>query len=147
MRRLFGGVMSNSTEKDWPQLAQEMNDAEISMPSEALATNRVTEMGPVSRFLHPDAYAVTSPFGTIAFNRALIEKDKQNLGDVVTHELTHIGQGKSAFLKKYVPGGLDKLEQEAVNREAMRPVRRNDVYLRPKIQTGPSSSSLKKKEK
>lgn len=139
----MGGVMSDSTAKNWPQLEQEVADAEVNMPNESQATNRVYEMGPVTRFLHPDAYAMTSPLGTIAFNRGLIEQDKQNLGDVVTHELTHIGQGKSAFFKKFQTGGLNKLEDEAVNKEAMRPIRRDDVYLRP--EKGIDTTPTKKK--
>lgn len=140
----MGGVMSDSTAKNWPQLESEIADAEINMPNESQATNRVFEMGPVTRTLYPDAYAMTGPLGTIGFNRGLIEQDKQNLGDVVTHELTHIGQGKQAFYKKYLPGGLSALENEAVNKEAMRPIRRDDVYLSPE-NTGIDVSPTKKK--
>jgi hypothetical protein len=130
MRRLMGGVMSDSTAQNWPALSQEVANAEINMPAESQATNRVFEMGPISRTLYPDTYAMTGPLGTIGFNRQLIEQDKQNLGDVVTHELTHVGQGMRGF-NRYIPGGRQELENEAVNAEAMRPIRREDVYLPP----------------
>lgn len=141
----MGGVMSDSLSKEWPALAGEVANSEINMPDESQATNRVVEMGPISKLLYPDAYAVTGPFNTIAFNRGLIEQDKQNLGDVVTHELTHVGQGSRGF-KRYIPGGRTELENEAINREAMRPIRREDIYLPPEkgIDTSPSVKKQKR---
>jgi hypothetical protein len=129
----MGGVMSDSTAKEWPALSREVANAEINMPAESQATNRVMEMGPLFKYFHPDVYGVAGPLNTIALNRQLIEKDNQDVGDVITHELTHVGQGSSKYFRK-----TQDLENEAVNKEAMRPIRRNDIYLRPEVDTSPS---------
>jgi hypothetical protein len=120
IQKIMGEVMSDSLAKKWPELATQFHTHELSMPNETALTNRVFEMGPISKLLYPEAEAITGPFGTIGFNKDLIERNKSDLRKVMTHELTHIGQGKGAFLKKYSPGGLQELENEAVNREAMR---------------------------
>lgn len=143
LRKIFGGPMSESMQSEWPELQREFVKREFDMPQEAAATNRMFRMGPVMKWLNPDAYAVTGPLGTIALNRELIEKDKQNLGDVLTHELTHIGQGKRGFLRNiYEPSVV---ENEAINREALR-YRPRDVNLPVEkgIKIGPTSAKLQK---
>ena len=125
IQRLFGGPIN--TVKDWPQLQQSLAGRQIEMPNEAAKLNMISEMGPLSRMRHPDAYAVTGPFGNIALNRKLIETDKQNLDDVMVHELTHVGQGKKGFLGKFI--NPSKIENDAIDREATRNVRRGDIYL------------------
>lgn len=125
--------MAESTKQDWPELNTEWASREVDMPNETSATSRVMPMGSLFKKMNPDAYAVTGPLGTIALNRELIEKDKQNLGDVLTHELTHVKQGKKGFLRQL--SGDSEVESEAINREAMRKVNKNDVDL-------PSSNPL-----
>lgn len=148
IQKLLGRVMSSSTEKSWPELSTEWASRQINMPNETAATNRVMEMDPISKYMYPDAYAVTGPLGTIGLNRKLIEQDKQNLGDVLTHELTHVAQGKREGLFKHVKNIVtaDKdyvsrpYEKEAFDAEQNRKVIRNDIQLPApkKIETGPS---------
>lgn len=124
IRRILGNPVQD---KNWPELEASFAGREIEMPAEANKVNRIINMGPFSRWRNPDAYAVTGPFGTIALNRKLIEKDNQNLDDVLVHELAHVGQGKSGFLRKFF--NSSDIEQEAINREALRNVRREDIPL------------------
>ena len=141
MQRLFGGVMSDSTSQQWPELAKEWAGAEMRHPDLTNKTNRVMNMGRLFKWLNPDAYAATGPFGTIALNRELIEKDKQNLSDVLTHELAHVGQGGYGFLRNFFQPST--VENEAIDFEARhaRPKSR-DINL--PVQTGPTSGQLKK---
>jgi hypothetical protein len=98
------------------------------------------EMGPISQLLFPQAQAMTSPLGTIYYNKNLIEQDHVPISDVVRHEMTHVGQGPMAVLKSVFSGSArDKYEQEAQNAES-KPRRRNtDIYLPPEkgISVGP----------
>lgn len=128
LRMLLGGPLSSNLRKSWPELEQSWAGREIEMPEEAADVNKIAEMNWLQKRMYPDTYGVTSPFGTIGLNRELIEKDKQNLGDVLVHELAHVGQGKGGFLRKFYEP--NKLEDEAVNREALRNVRREDIPLR-----------------
>lgn len=128
MRRIFGGPISKSTAKEWPELEATFAGREIEMPSEAAKVNRIIEMGPLTRWMNPDAYAITGPFGTVALNREMIEKEKQDLPDVLVHELAHIGQGKKGFLRKFL--NPSDVESEAINREVFRKVRRSDIELK-----------------
>lgn len=119
--------LSDQNAQSWPELQSSWAGREIEMPNETNKTNSVGPMGFLQRYLHPDAYASTSPFGNISLNRPLIEKDKQDLSDVLVHELVHVGQGKSGFLKHYI--NPNEMENEAINKEATRKVRRKDIYL------------------
>jgi hypothetical protein len=126
IRRILGNPVSDRLGQKWPELQREFVKREFDMPREANKTNKIMEMGPIFKWMNPDAYAVTGPFGTVSLNRQLIERDKQNLGDVLTHELAHIGQGKKGFLRQiYEPS---QVENEAINREAMR-YRPRDIIL------------------
>lgn len=113
----------------WPELEQALADKESVHPDETKGLRKVFQMGPLFKMMNPDAYAVTGPFGTVAMNRELIEKDKQDVADVLTHELAHVQQGKSGFLRKlYNPSAV---EDEAINKEAMRKVIRGDIVIPP----------------
>lgn len=157
LQRLLGGVMSKSTEEGWPELATAWAGREVNMPTEAAGTQRVIEMGPVSRMLFKNAYGVTGPFNTIALNRQAIEQDKQNLDDILTHELTHVGQGqREGLLKKHLKSiattassdYLNRpLEQEAFEAEQSRKAIKGDIFLpRPKKKkvTEPTTAMLNK---
>ena len=141
MQRLFGGVMSDSLAQQWPDLAKSWASREMQYPEMTSQTNRVFEMGPLMKWLNPDAYAVTGPLGTIAMNRGLIERDNQNIDDVLTHELAHVRQGKKGFLRNYYEPS--KVEDEAINFEAMhsRP-KPKDINL--PVDTAPTSGKLQK---
>lgn len=127
LQRVFGGPMSESTAKEWPALEASMAGRQNEMPVESAKLGRVMPMGFLSKMMYPDAYAVTGPMGTVAMNRELIEKDKQNIDDVLSHELAHVGQGKMGFLRKFYEP--NKVENEAIDREALRNVRREDIPL------------------
>lgn len=127
LQRVFGGPMSESTAREWPALEASLAGRQNEMPNETAKLGRVMPMGMLSKMMYPDAYAVTGPMGTVAMNRELIEKDKQNIDDVLAHELAHVGQGKMGFLRKfYEPNAV---ENEAIDREALRNVRREDIRL------------------
>ena len=128
LRRILGEPVSGSLEKEWPELKSAFAGREIEMPGESEKVNWIKQMGPIMKMLNPDAYAATNPFGVISVNKGLIEKDKQNLDDVLVHELAHIGQGKKGFLRKFFEPS--RVEGEAINREGMRKVRRGDINLR-----------------
>lgn len=123
---------------NWPQLEQSFAGREIEMPKETEATSSVRPMNWYEKnFAAPDADAITWPWGTIALNKDLIEKNKANLDDVLVHELTHVGQNKKGMLD-YLKGlyrsatssyEADPREQEAFAAEANRRVRRGDISL------------------
>lgn len=143
IRRILG---SGADSQNWPELENEFARMERQFPNEA-AKARIIPMGPLQRMRTPDAYAATGPLGTIALNRDLIEKEKQNLGDVLSHELAHVGQGGGGFLRGMYD--LQSVENEAVNKEAMRVMpKKRDIYLRPEnpgmIKTSPSMNVMNK---
>lgn len=129
LRRILGGPMSEKTKRNWPELEAKWAGREIEMPRESTMTGRVRLMNILERAFNPDAYAKTTMFGNILLNRPEIEGHGQDLSDVLVHELAHIGQGKKGFLRKFYEPS--KVEEEAINREAMRKVRRTDIPLYP----------------
>lgn len=135
LRRIFGGPISESVQNEYPELAKAWAHQEFTMPQETTMTNRVSPMGPLGRFLSGGAYAAANPIlGTISLNRQLIERDQQNLEDILTHELTHIRQKPSlmaGFRKYYTPPENVPEEQEALAAEQNRPRGRGDIYLKP----------------
>ena len=143
LQRVFGGPMSESTAKEWPALEASMAGRQNEMPVESAKLGRVMPMGRLSKLMYPDAYAVTGPMGTVAMNRELIEKDKQNIDDVLTHELAHVGQGSRGFMRKFYEP--NKVEDEAVNREALRNVRREDIRLPDNGQIDPTIAERSRK--
>jgi len=132
LRQLLGDAVSDRTKASWPELEKQWAGRQIEMPGPASKVNRIGEMGWLQRQLNPNAYASTSPLGTIALNRQLIEGEKQDLGDVLAHEMTHVNQGGRGWLRSFTEP--DKVENEAINAEAMRPIRRGDIELRAPIQ-------------
>lgn len=138
LRSILGGL-SESSKKKWPDLERSWAAREIDMPRETEDTIHVGEMGPISKILFRNAYGITGPLGNISLNRGAIERDKQNLDDVLTHELTHVGQGSKAGIlgnfknimsapKDY---NLRPMEKEAFQAEQDRKVIRNDIELEP----------------
>lgn len=126
--------LSPATSQGWPELQKAWSGRQVEMPSQAAQTTDISEMGPLSRFLKPDAYASTGPLGGIQLNRQLIEKDKQDVNAVLAHELTHVGQGPWNWIKSNYLGDSqlgEKLEREARDKEVMRKVRTTDIELRP----------------
>lgn len=153
LRKIFGGPISQSVQDKWPELATNWANREIDMPSETTATNKVRPMNWLEKYAVPGADAVTWPWGTIALNKDVMDKNKSNLGDVLTHELTHVGQGQKTGIIGNLRNTLNAPasylarpnEQEAFGAEASRNVRRGDIQLIPekkKLTTGPSSAKL-----
>jgi len=130
LRRLLGDPISESTSTRWPALAKAWGGRQIEMPRESAKVTNIGEMGPFTKWRNPEAYAVTGPFGTMRFNRELIEKNKQDLNDVMVHELAHVGQGPLGYLKGIFDPNAQELEP--ITREAMRKVRKTDISLRGK---------------
>lgn len=134
LRRLLDMVgvdnLGQSYKESWPELQKQWTNMEMEFPNETQKVPRVHEAGPIFKFFNPDAYAVTGPFGNIALNRDLIEKEGQNLDSVLAHELGHVEQGKKGYLRQFYD--RDKLEEEAINKEAFRKRRTRDIHLRGK---------------
>lgn len=130
LRRIFGDPISASTDKAWPELRGAFAGRQIERPDLEGNVTSVKPMGMFNKWRYPDAYAVTNPFGGISLNRELIEKDKQDLGDVLIHEMTHANQGAGGFLRKFYNPSPD--EYAAINAEGLRKVRRGDIPLRGK---------------
>lgn len=123
-------ALGPSLAKRWPELEKQWISQQMELPEETGSVPRIMEAGPIFKFLNPEAYAVTGPLGTISLNRELIERDKQDLGDVLAHELGHVKQGGKGYLKQYYD--RDALEREAINTEAFRKRRKKDIELRKK---------------
>ena len=129
LRRLFGDPISTSTDKAWPELRGAFAGRQIERPDLEGNVTSVRPMGMFNKWRYPDAYAVTNPFGGIQLNKDLIKSEKQDLNDVLIHEMTHAGQGMGGFLRKFYNPNPD--EYAAINAESMRKVRKGDIELRP----------------
>ena len=128
LRRIFGDPISESTDKEWPELRGAFAGREVERPDLAGNVTSVKPMGMFNRWRYPDAYAVTAPFGGIQLNKKLIDSEKSDINDILIHEMTHAGQGGGGFLRKFYNPNPD--EHEAINAEAMRKVRKTDIPLR-----------------
>lgn len=126
-RRLMGDPISESTDKEWPELRGIYSGREAERPDLAGNVTSVKPMGIFNRWRYPDAYAVTNPFGGIQLNKALIDKEHSDVGDILIHEMTHANQGGGGFLRKLYNPSAD--EYAAINAEAMRKVRKTDINL------------------
>ncbi len=135
-RLLNSGAVSERTQGQYPELGAAWANMERTMPRETAATHRIAPMGSLGKLLYGNAYAVANPLTrTIGVNRELIAKDKQNLEDILTHELTHIHQKPSIVsgLKKLYTAPENQPEEiEALEAERKRPrARLKDIYLPP----------------
>lgn len=126
LRRLLGGPISQDVQQEWPELAKQWASHEMRMPKETTKATKVKPMNWLERMMHGNAYAITRPWNTIALNRPAIEQDKIDLGDVLTHELTHVGQ-TPGFLG-YFGSRAKQLEDEAMRSEMTRK-RPRDINL------------------
>lgn len=109
--------MSESVEKEWPELAESWRRQEIGMPRETTLTNRIRPMNRLEKFLTGNATALANPWGTIAVNRENVTQDR-NLDDTLVHELTHMGQ-KSRGLIGFLKSKTTPWEQRPEEIEAM----------------------------
>lgn len=137
-RKLWNSsAMSEDVTKQYPDLASAWAGREIEMPAEAAATRNVRPMNWIeNKFSGDDTVAMTWPWGTIAINPDRAKQQKQNLGEVLAHELVHVGQNSNPMnllrnayhnLKPY--GAEQPREAEAFEYTARRPVRTKDISL------------------
>jgi len=128
LRRIFGEPVSEDTAKDWPELQRSWVGRQIERPDLERNVTSIKPFGIMDYWKNPNAYASTGPLGGIRLNRERIETEGQDLNDVLVHEMTHAKQGPMGFLKRmFNPGAV---ENEAINNEALRKVKRKDVELR-----------------
>lgn len=137
--------ISQGTGEAWPELEREAaHMAIVEKPQLMQDVNKIRPMNWYEKYALKGADAVTWPWGTVALNRDIIEQNKSNLGDVLIHELTHVGQKPGLFksMRNLLPGGPEYLarpeEQEAFQAEAERK-RRGDIRLPKGIDTSPSN--------
>ena len=152
LRRLFGGGPSEQISQEWPQLAQAWATRSAEMPNETGLAGSVRPMNMYEKFASGGAHAITWPWGSIALNRDSISQDNVNLPQLLTHELTHVGQRPTllSHLQNTIRNSLSGMEyqhrpeeSEALNAEqAYRPPR--DIYLKPEgVDTAPSFAKRK----
>lgn len=127
LRRIIGEPLSAKTAQGWPELEKSWAGRQIEMPNESAKVTNIGEMGMLSKLRYPNAYAATGPFGTVKLNRELIDREKADIDDVLVHELAHVGQGPMGFVNQLF--GSAKPENDAINREAFRKVRKTDINL------------------
>jgi hypothetical protein len=127
LRRIFGDPISEQTDKDWPELRGAFAGREVERPDLAGNVTSIKPMGMFNKWRYPDTYGVTDQFGRIQLNKELIDKEHSDINDILIHEMTHAGQGAGGFLRKFYNPSKD--EYEAINAEAMRKVRKDNINL------------------
>jgi hypothetical protein len=147
LTKTYGGIdpkkkypLSEKDARAWPELEKELaRQAITEMPDAVARTNKIRPMNLLERLLTPsDTEAITRPWGTIALNRKAIESGGTKLGDVLTHELTHVNQLQNKGILSKLFGGLNRLtngygdnpdEIAAFEAEAKRRVPSKDIRL------------------
>jgi hypothetical protein len=132
---MMGGNISESVQKEWPELAKEWASAEVNMPEETSKVSRVGPMGWVESHLPKIGDASgRSNFGRISINRQAVTEDN-NLKETLQHELTHVGQ-KPKTLVEHLKSLFDRTpwedrpeEKEAIAAELKFPRATKDIYL------------------
>lgn len=138
VKGVLGTLSGEEDSTGWPALdAEKARFATSEMPEQMRDAN-VQPMNAVERRLLPSAYGVTYPWGRVALNRPAIEANRQNLGDTLAHELTHVKQGQHlgmlGLLQRDMfsrqPAYLDRPHEiEAFVAEGHRPIHRRDIHL------------------
>lgn len=118
LTKTYGGVdpkskypLSDKDAQNWPALEKEVaSHATSQMPDAVRKTRRIRPMNFWERFTTPsDTEAITTPFNSIALNRKAIEANGTDLGNVLTHELTHVNQLNNKGILGRLFGGLNRL--------------------------------------
>ncbi len=142
LRKIFGDPISQSTDKEWPELRGAFAGREIEMPDKAAAVNTLRPMNMIEKAILPGTAGITWPWGTVALNRDEIKNSGLDLNDTLAHELVHAGQNTvSGLLKKIYNAPSDFMkpyqdksqEKEAFDYEHNRPVRHYDINLKSPI--------------
>lgn len=142
----MGDALSRKDALRDPDIDLAWQQLKAQMPEETARIRSVAPMGPIRRFFHPKATALTSPFGNITYNADLIRSAHMRPDDTLAHELVHAGQfQKQGLLKSlwslvsppaqepyYEPEvgqNLPANEKEAYDRERVRRSHRRDIEL------------------
>ena len=143
LRRLFGDPISESTDKEWPELRGALASVQTQRPD---VEGQNTSIGPMSRFnkwRSGNADGITDMFGRVQINREKMAQNPDNTEDLLyktlNHELTHTNQGMNiggigigrTFQKFF---NRQALEDDAVNSEDRYRRRTKDIELRAPIQ-------------
>ena len=129
--------LSAKVAADWPEMEASWAGRQIEMPTEAAGVRAIRPMNWLEQRLKPGAAAITWPWNTIAYDKGRIQSGQQDLGDLLVHELTHVGQQQRQGLLKTLVDILTAsdeylarpYEQEALKAESSRKVRRGDIEL------------------
>jgi hypothetical protein len=140
-QKLFGPAMSDQSIDQNPEIAKSFAGRSVEFPEAAKNTMSVKPMSTLRKMLSGNAYGFTSPLGQISINLDQIRADQQNIDDVMAHEMEHANQGIGGYIRNMFGIGND--EEKAINKEAMRNVRRTDIPLRPPM-SAPSVSTRDK---
>lgn len=120
MRKIFGDPMSESTQKDYPELARAWASAQVRMPRETSNVNSVT-----ADLNDPDYLGMYTPYnGRININKKGVT-ESNNLREVLVHETTHAGQSitPKTIVEKWRPWAERQEEIEAMRMGAINPIR------------------------
>lgn len=131
IRKIFGDPMSESTQKDYPELARAWASAQIRMPKETKNVNRV------SANITNDAILgrYTGILGEVDINKQANEQN-DSLRNTLVHEITHANRPSSfkSFAQRFTqPWDKRDEEIEAEDKASYKnnPIRehRHDNYL------------------
>lgn len=143
-QKIFGAPMSDASIDQNPEIAKSFAGRSIEFPQAAANTMSVKPMSGLRKMLSGNAYGFTSPLGQISINLDQIRADQQNLDDVMAHEMEHANQGIGGYIRNILGIGND--ENKAINAEAFRKVRKDNIPLRSPM-TAPSQMPVAKAKK
>lgn len=130
-QKLFGAAMSDESIDKNPDIARAWAGRQVEFPEAAKNVMSVKPMSMFRKMISDNPYGYTSPLGQISINLDQIRADKQDINDVMAHEMEHANQGMMGYFRNMLGIGND--ENKAINAEAMRKVRRTDIPLRPSM--------------
>lgn len=126
--RIFGAPMSDASIEANPEIAKSFSGRSVEFPEAAKNVMSVKPMSTFRKMISGNPYGYTSPLGQISINLDQIRADQQNIDDVMAHEMEHANQGVMGYFRNILGIGND--EERAINKEALRNVRRTDIPLR-----------------
>lgn len=129
LRRLFGHNPNTIPEEQWPGMAKAWEEVQAENPN-AGQVNQIEQMGFLGKLFTPEGTTgFTGPFGGVHLDKEAIEASGANLGDVLTHETSHAGQGVLGWLKsKFGTDSMkNQLEHDPINMESARAIKRAEL--------------------
>ena len=135
IKRMLGDPMSESTQKDYPELARAWASAQVRMPKETSNVNRVS-----ANITNDSILGRYTPIiGEVDVNKQANEQDG-SLRNTLVHEITHANQPSSfkSFAQRLTrPWNKRDEEIEAEDKASYKnnPIRerRHDTYLPPEM--------------